>query len=278
MSSSATSYQELPHSDGRLQLVQLTDTHLCRTRGGTLLGMDTDDSLQAVISQVVRERTRIDGVLATGDLSDQGAADSYTRLRSYLEQLPANHYWLPGNHDDLESMRSAGGEAHLVSELRGGNWQVVMLNSQIPGQVGGELGADELSVLELRLSAAQEAGLHSLICLHHQPVAIGCAWLDEQMTADADGFFQIVDRFPSVRAVLWGHVHQEFQQQRNGVLLLASPSTCVQFAPGQVQFKADDLPPGYRWLDLQANGEVHTGVSRVDDYHFHVDTNSGGYL
>ena len=38
-----------------MRVVQLTDTHLCREPGGTLLGMDTDHSLQAVIDQVLAE-------------------------------------------------------------------------------------------------------------------------------------------------------------------------------------------------------------------------------
>ena len=116
------------------------------------------------------------------------------------------------------------------------------------------------------------------MCLHHQPVAIGCGWLDEQMVADADDFFEILDRHDGVRGVLWGHVHQEIDRQRNGVRLLASPSTCVQFAPGCDSFKADDQPPGYRWLDLQADGGIDTGISRVTDVQFNVDLETGGYL
>ena len=95
---------------------------------------------------------------------------------------------------------------------------------------------------------------------------------------DAAEFFQVLDEFNCVRAVLWGHVHQEIDTERNGVRLLASPSTCVQFAPGCENFKADAKPPGYRWLDLAPGGEVTTGVSRVADVEFEVDLESGGYL
>ena len=73
-------------------------------------------------------------------------------------------------------------------------------------------------------------------------------------------------------------MHQEIDTERNGVRLLASPSTCVQFAPGCENFKADAKPPGYRWLDLAPGGEVTTGVSRVADVEFVVDLESGGYL
>jgi Icc protein len=262
-----------------VQLVQLTDTHLCRSRGGTLLGMDTDHSLQAVINLVQKERPDIDLLLGTGDLSDGGASSAYERLQDYFDQLTRVNYWLPGNHDDRAAMEAVvATPARLCREIRLPRWQILLLDSQIVGHVGGELGEAELMLLERSLAAAQEEGRHTLVCLHHQPVAIGSEWLDQQRVADADAFFKVLDRYTGIKAVLWGHVHQEIDRIRNGVRLLASPSTCVQFAPGSERFKVDDQPPGYRWLELHSDGRFDTGVSRVWDTQFTVDLASGGYL
>lgn len=261
-----------------VSIVQLTDTHLCRDAGGKLLAMDTDHSLGAVIEQVRRERDGLDILLGTGDLADGGAAEAYRRLDTYFNALHPNNFWLPGNHDDRAAMEAAGGPGRLPGTIRAGDWQLILLDSQVPGEVGGELGAVELAHLQAGLEEAAAAGLHVLICLHHQPVTIGCGWLDEQMVADADDFFAVADSFDCVRGILWGHVHQEIDAVRNGVRLLASPSTCVQFAPGCENFKADDKQPGYRWLDLAADGAITTGVSRVLDVTFEVDLDSGGYL
>lgn len=266
------------HSGDIVRVVQLTDTHLCQTQGGTLLGMDTDHSLQAVIDLVKAERPVIDLLLGTGDLSDQGALDAYRRLRGYFAQLSDSYCWLPGNHDDRANMDVVSDHPlRLCREIRLGRWQVVMLDSQVPGLVGGELGSDELTLLEAALVAAAEQELFTLVCLHHHPVLIGCEWLDEQMVADAPAFFAILDRFPGVRGVLWGHVHQQVDRRHGDIQLMASPSTCVQFAPGSVGFKADPAPPGYRWLDLHDDGTLRTGVSRVWGVPFKVDLDSGGY-
>jgi Icc protein len=265
--------------DGIVRVVQLTDTHLCQSRGGTLLGMDTDHSLQAVIDLVKKERPAVDLLLGTGDLADGGARAAYDRLQVYFDQLTVNNYWLPGNHDGRGAMEAAASSPHrLCKEIRAAHWQILLLDSQVCGQVGGGLCADELTLLEDALQRAQEQSLYTLVCLHHQPVKVGCAWLDEQMVSNADAFFAVLDRYPGVRAVLWGHVHQEIDRQRNGVRLLASPSTCVQFAAGSINFKADDRPPGYRWLNLQSDGRIETGVSRVWDVKFTVELDSGGYL
>jgi len=262
-----------------VRVVQLTDTHLCHARGGTLLGMDTDHSLQAVIELVKKERPGFDLVLGTGDLADGGARAAYDRLQVYLDQLTNNNYWLPGNHDSRSAMSAAAGDPErLCREIRVSRWQILLLDSQVPGEVGGTLGEPELALLERALQAAQDQSLYSLVCLHHQPVAVGCEWLDQQMVSDAADFFAVLDRFPGVRGVLWGHVHQEIDRLHNGVRLLASPSTCVQFAPGSKHFKADDQPPGYRWLELHQDGRIETAVSRVWDTQFTVELDSGGYL
>ena len=269
----------IAHSGGPVRLVQLTDTHLCKLQGGTLLGMDTDHSLQSVIDLVKVERPTIDLLLGTGDLSDQGALEAYRRLQEYFAQLTDDNCWLPGNHDDRANMESvADRPLRLAREIRLGRWQVLMLDSQVPGEVGGELGPAELALLEDALEAAAEENLYSLVCLHHQPVKIGCEWLDEQMVADAADFFAVLDRFPLVRGVLWGHVHQQVDQYRGAVRLMASPSTCVQFAPGSADFKADPAAPGYRWLELNEDGSLDSGVSRVQGISFKVDLGRGGYL
>jgi Icc protein len=42
--------------------------------------------------------------------------------------------------------------------------------------------------------------------------------------------------------------------------LLSTPSTCAQFRPGSDSFAIDERPPGYRWLDLRADGRLDTEV------------------
>jgi Icc protein len=264
--------------DAIVRLVQVTDTHLRGEPGGTLLGMDTDDSLRAVLALLDHEQPAFDALLATGDLSDNAAGSAYARLSGYLDALTDRHYWLPGNHDDRDVMSAVVGAARMPEELRLGGWQIVLLDSQVPGEVGGELGDRELARLDRALARASDAGLFSLLCLHHQPVPIGCAWLDQQMVADADALFAIVDAYPGVRGVLWGHVHQTVDRLRGDVRLLCSPSTCVQFKPGQPSFALDDAAPGYRWLTLYPDGRLESGVSRANGAGQDVDLESTGYL
>ncbi len=264
--------------DGIVRVVQLTDTHLGAERGDTLLSLDTDFSLQQVIALVQRERTHVDLVLATGDLADGGSTTAYERLEAYLTPLCPHHFWLVGNHDDRGAMaRVASENRRMVGCVRAGNWQVLMLDSQIPGKVGGRLGTTQLARLKQQLEAAEQDGLYSLVCLHHHPLPVRSAWLDEQLVEDGAQFLDLVASFAGARAIVWGHIHQEIDSRHDHLALLATPSTCVQFGPGSSSFKADDQPPGYRWLDLLPDGSFETGVSRVSGVNFPVDLQSDGY-
>ena len=262
---------------GVLRIVQVTDTHLEQQTGGTLLGMDTDASLGHVLDLVRSAARKPHLLLATGDIANHASAEAYGRARDAFDTLGVPWAWLPGNHDEFDPMqRVLGRGAAMVRAVRTPHWQVLLLDSTVPGQVGGRLGAEELALLGQLLDEAP--ALHALVCLHHQPVPIGCAWLDEQMVADDEAFFAVLLRHPQVRLVLWGHVHQEFAGERDGIALRATPSSCIQFAPASAGFRVDEQSPGLRWLELAPDGSFGTQVARVQDVSFSFDRDSAGYL
>jgi 3',5'-cyclic-AMP phosphodiesterase len=264
------------HQASSVLLVQLSDSHLFANPSGKLLGMNTRDSLNAVIERVLAEQPQIDVLIASGDLSQDGSVESYQAFREVSAQIVAPTRWFPGNHDELPEMAEAARQSEFLAPITDiGAWRITLLDSAVPGSVPGYLQDQQLQLLAQSLSEAPER--HHLVCLHHNPVPIGCAWMDPIGLRNPEALFAVLDRFPQVRAVLWGHVHQEYDQLRNDVRLLASPSTCIQFAPGSVEFKVDTSAPGYRWLRLHADGRLETGVSRVEGLDFEVDYGGEGY-
>ena len=257
-------------------LVQLSDSHLFAEADGALLGMNTRDSLQKVIELVRAQQSRIDLILATGDLSQDGTLESYQQFRDMTRQLDAPARWIPGNHDEPQIMAEAAVQSALLEPVVDiGNWRVTLLDSAVPGSVPGYLQDEQLQLLVRSLSEAPDR--HHLVCFHHHPVSIGCAWMEPIGLRNPEALFAVLDRFEQVRAVLWGHVHQEVDQMRNGVRLIASPSTCIQFEPGSEDFKVGEQAPGYRWLRLLPDGRLETGVERVTGFDFTVDYGSNGY-
>jgi 3',5'-cyclic-AMP phosphodiesterase len=270
---------ELP-VNGVLTVLQLTDCHLGDTGGSTLLGVDTDASLAATVALAAAENPAAHLILATGDLANHGSSSAYERLLAHLQPLNAPIATLPGNHDDAELLARSLPASAVPPDtaICTPYWQIIRLESQIPGEVGGTLGPVQLEKLDRELADAAQASRFALVCLHHHPVPIGCEWLDQQQLTDADEFFAIIDRYPLVRGILWGHVHQALDAWRRDVRLMCTPSTCIQFAPGSVDFQLDASKPGYRWLFLLPDGRIDSGISRLVTADFAVDLNSKGYL
>jgi Icc protein len=264
---------QLDYSGGPINILQVTDTHIGADPDARLAGVDTRESLGHVLTSA-REHIAADLMLLTGDLADRGSVDAYRELERQLSSTGIAQAWLPGNHDDIANMRAIAAQ-RMATTVGIGPWGIILLNSQIPGEVGGELAESEFFRLEQFLR--QPDYQHLLVCVHHQPLPIGCRWLDQQRIANGDRLLDILAGCDRVKALLWGHVHQEFAQQFKHLQLLASPSTCVQFAPGSDSFKVDQQPPGYRILQLGEDGALHTRVVRIAPELCAADYNCAGY-
>ena len=259
------------------RLLQITDPHLFADPEGTLLGQRTRLTLEEVLRLTQGHPVTATRVLLTGDLAQDASPAAYTYLAERFAQLGLTCHALPGNHDQWEAMRLGlrGGPIDLTPLIALDPWRLVLLDSSLAGSESGHLAGDQLALLEGALAAHPHAP--TLVCLHHQPLPLGSAWLDEMVLDNADDFFAIVDRYPQVRAIVFGHVHQEYVGERNGMMLLAAPSTCIQFLPGSEDFALDPLTPGYRWLDLHADGRITTGIERIAAYPDPLDLDSEGY-
>lgn len=260
-----------------LNILQFTDTHLLADRTGRLLGLNTNESLQCVLQLSQKHQPNVDLVLVTGDLVHDGSDAGYARLQEMFSAYTVPVLLMAGNHDELRQLQSsaAAGPAKFVKHFQCRDWQIILLDSSIPGSDGGRLAVAELDALQLHLGSMPNQP--TLVCLHHQPVPMGSRWLDSMLLENAEEFFEILDRHRQVRGVLWGHVHQEYEGVRNGVRLLSTPSTCFQFKPQSEEFSLDALPPGYRWLELFPDGRIESGVRRLERVSANLQMQSAGY-
>ncbi len=248
------------HESEQIRILQFTDTHLHADPGRELYGVNTDQSLSHVLDKSAEEHPAPDLILLTGDLVHDGSIDGYARLEQHIGRLGVAAYSLAGNHDAPATMTRLfrGQPVHYRDFVVIGGWRLVFLNSHLPGSDAGELGTDQLAHLESLLASAH--GQHVLLCLHHQPVPIGSPWIDSIGLRDAASLWQVVQRYAVVRGILWGHIHQAYTGEKHGVRLIGSPSTCMQFTPSSDEFLLDQAPPAYRWLKLEADGSIDTGI------------------
>ncbi len=261
-----------------VRLLQITDMHLFAAAEQKLCGVQTADSLMRVLEHARAGAWPPDAILATGDLSQDETPEAYRRFVDTFSALGVPVHCIAGNHDMPRRMVEMFVGSFSVTLTRWvdlGAWQAVMLDTSVPDDNTGELARSELEFLETALRGNPDR--HAIVFLHHNPVAVGSAWLDTMQLRNSQAFFDIIDRFPHVRAIVWGHVHQEYDSVRNGVRLLATPSTCFQFLPGSEKFALDTRPPGYRSLTLHDDGRLDTAVHRLASYDYQPDLTSRGY-
>jgi Icc protein len=244
-----------------LRILQLTDLHLRERRDGELYGVRTEDSFRAVLEHALGDpHWRPAAILATGDLAEDPSRAVYARLRAALEPCGLPVLCLPGNHDDPAFMRGAleGGLFSFCGSHSIAGWRFVFLDSFLRGEPGGALADAELARLDRELAAVTDEWL--LVAVHHQPVPIGSKWLDGFGLRNGPALIERLAAHPRARALVWGHVHQAFDARHGDVRLLATPSTCAQFTPGTDRCVMDTRPPGWRRLELGADGSVRTEV------------------
>ncbi len=257
---------EIGSADDTVSVIQLTDLHLFADPQGRLLGQRTRATFEAVLAHALASHWPADALLLTGDLVHDERIEGYRWLGQRLRELGVPRYCIPGNHDRLSLVSDfldPRARAGLRVEPLGG-WDLILLDSTVPGVHGGYLSAGLVAELDAHLG--KNPLRPALICLHHQPVPAGSAWIDTMMVANPAELLAVVDRHHNARGLLWGHVHQQLDARRNDTLLLATPSTCIQFLPKSECFALDTATPGYRWLRLHGDGRIESAVERIGAY------------
>jgi Icc protein len=249
-----------------VRLLQLTDLHLYAEPGQRLLGQNTRRTLETVLSLAQARHWPPDAIVLTGDLVHDEQPAAYRYLRERFTALGVPYHCIPGNHDRLDLIvgHLDPGAASALRVVAAGAWDLLLLDSTVPGEEGGKLPAHVLAALKTQLRAGHARP--TLVFLHHHLQPLGSRWIDTMQVDNGAAVVAELARHPQIRAVLCGHVHQEAEQDVHGLRLLATPSTCVQFQPGSDDFALDARTPGYRWLELLPDGRLLTGIERTDAY------------
>jgi Icc protein len=252
-----------------VRLVQFTDTHLLTDPAGRLRGAATLPRLQACLAHARKHFFPADAIAITGDIvHDEPAA--YGAVELLFDELGVPVLLIPGNHDDPAELKrrlgaspfQVGGEFHTAT-----GWHVLLLESWFAESSDGEgrLGPRQLETVDRVLADSTEP--HAFVFLHHPPVPMDAAGMDALGLLDAEQFRATLARHDRVRAVAWGHAHQSLDIfAARGLRLMCTPATSMQFVPRHAEFAVDDRPPGYRVIDLNADGSMATEVVWLEGY------------
>jgi 3',5'-cyclic-AMP phosphodiesterase len=229
-------------------LLQISDTHL----GADWHGADPDECLLRAVEAILQLPQRADALVVSGDLTQNGTAEEYARVRELLAPLDLEPHVLPGNHDLRGPLREAfalpgGREEHASHAVDLGPLRLVCLDSTIPGAEGGALEEGQIEWLDRVLAERRE--MPTVIAMHHPPLSTAIPSFDEIGLAPQSraALAEALVRHPQVKRVIAGHVHRVIVSELAGRAVLSIPSTYLQaalkFAPAPIEMSPD--PPGF---------------------------------
>ena len=252
-----------------IRVAQLTDIHLTAEVGSELYGVDTARSLENIVNEIRRLQTKPDAIIATGDLAEDGAAETYRRLCKLLGALDVPVYVLPGNHDNVAAMRISlpADGFHFTNRMRIGDWGFVFVNSQVAGHSHGFVSSVELGELEDNI--LELGDLPILVALHHTPSNV-CPSFGCQLENSAE-FTKLLNQYANVKGVIAGHTHSASEVDAGGHTQFTTPSTfahATHAQPGEAvdhddfwaAHKLDGSRQGFRILDLLPGGIIRSEV------------------
>ena len=240
-----------------LWLLHITDNHLFADPSERRYDIASFDSLQQVLSSATETR-QPDVVVNTGDIANDRTREVYEMFVSMVREfVDCPMIATPGNHD----LAKPFDEVLSRDGIKMKRWHIVGVDSHIDDKVAGFISQNEMDRLEVELG---NNVMPTLVVGHHPAGEIGCDWIDEHRVENGDWFLSKLQSYSHVKAYLSGHVHQKFDDYVNDLLLMTTPSTCWQFKTGSPSFAVDDLPPGWRWLELREDGTIDTHVERLD--------------
>lgn len=217
-------------------ILQISDTHIVPQ--GTLVSgrLDTSDALKRLVKRIGKIRDQIgpiDALLVSGDLTDDGRAESYTRFKSLIAPLDLPTYVIPGNHDARNTMRRAFAKVLPASETL--NWaynigeiHLIGLDTLVEGKGLGTLSSASLKFLQDALSLANGAPV--LLALHHPPFSSGIDFMDNISLTNSAALCDLVAGYAGTLRVVCGHIHSMFVTDFAGKIAISAPSPCSVFA------------------------------------------------
>lgn len=256
-----------------LRIWQISDTHCYADDTSRLiwspLAVYPNQTLMRVLNHL-KQQSPCAALVMSGDLAQEETAATYQRINNLLDSFPAPVYVLPGNHDRPELMQTAlsSTHIHLVEHAQLGLWHLLFLDSSRPLHGEGYLTTEKLDALAHRLKQLP-AEAHAMIFLHHHPLPIGSAWMDKMGLQQPEQLWQVLSQFPQVKAVAFGHIHDEFvsavtNQQGKNIAVYGTPATCVQLTHHETRLGFKHAKPGWRELNLYADGRITTQVHYLE--------------
>ena len=196
--------------------IHLTDLHVGRPDvDDTHLFSDTSATLKIILDLVNTVSPRPSFVVASGDLTNRGDVESYRQLKALMAAVDLPVIYALGNHDTRPGFyqgmleRTTDLDVPYDYDQVIDGVHVIVLDSTIPGAIGGNIEPAQFAWLEQVLETHPE--LPKLIVSHHPP-ALGDApdWAHWRTIVFPDSQkLAALLKGRNILGILSGHIHHD---------------------------------------------------------------------
>lgn len=198
-----------------ITFVHLTDLHIGDPATDDHLFSDTAATLRDILAQVATITPRPSFIVASGDLSNRGDAESYMLLREIMATIDLPVIYAIGNHDTREGFYAGMGietdapDAPFYHDRIVEGVHVITLDSSTPNYIGGTIEEEQFSWLSDVLDMHPE--FPKLIVSHHPPALGDGPDLTHWRHIDYDHSVRLAQMLEgrNILGILSGHIHHD---------------------------------------------------------------------
>jgi 3',5'-cyclic-AMP phosphodiesterase len=251
-------------SDDSVYFVHISDTHFGPTADYSRHGHYPLACARRVVEIINSLPVQPDFVIHTGDVVTEPDPDAFRLAAQVLGRLQPPVYYVNGNHDTADDLRrylpmgryrAAGRDPQRLSyvfERRG--YRFLVLDAKGPDEIDPH-GLLDASQLELATAEATAEGPPLVVFVHFPVAPMNSPWMDDNMLIlnGSELHTALLPARDRLRGVFHGHVHQNMQTVRDGILYVSVASVFSQFSawPSEVVTGYDpEHLPGYGFVHL----------------------------
>ncbi|HSH03660.1 MAG TPA: metallophosphoesterase [Anaerolineae bacterium] len=247
--------------------VQISDTHIGPSPGFARHGHVALPCAQRLVDIINRLPHKPDFVIHTGDVVNNPDRDAYQLAAETFAGLHVPVYYVNGNHDQADMIHKymrMGPKTDLIAtreelvygfEVKG--HQFVVLDSRAVDEIDprGTISEEQVGIVRKAVEKAKETDGSLTVFIHHPVLRMNSVWMDAYMLLMNGEVLHraLLPAENRLRGVFLGHVHQNMQTVRDGVMYVSVASAFSQFSawPGDNQIRHDPYHlPGYNFVHL----------------------------
>ena len=245
--------------------LHLSDFHLSENDATSLKGMEPTLILKNTISKIVNKINdfgKLDGIIITGDISDDGSKTSYLNANKILKKTDLPILAVPGNHDLRRPMMDHFTTASNFATSQFFDWayetsdtKVIGLDTLVEGETFGMLREESLNFLRENIQFEIKKNL--VLAIHHPPIKTGIPFMDKIGLKNSEELLECLNTAEKPLRILCGHVHGVYHGSLGAHSVVTAPSTCTRFSFNRRSdapkgFKL--FPTGFAYLDSSTDG------------------------